>query len=122
MKKCKKGSRQWKKYNRAKRYILSKAKAQSTDTLYKISRKFVDWCVEQKVKHLVVGDVEGVQCNTKKKRRKTVNEKLSQWQFGQLLNYLEYKLQAKGITLEKVNEAYSSQTCPEKAFWQSVQM
>jgi putative transposase len=112
MKKCKKGSRQWKKYNRAKRYILSKAKAQSTDTLHKISRKFVDWCVEQKVKHLVVGDVEGVQCNTKKKRRKTVNEKLSQWQFGQLLNYLEYKLQAKGITLEKVNEAYSSQTCP----------
>jgi putative transposase len=31
MSKCKKGSRQWKKYDRAKRYILSKAKAQSTD-------------------------------------------------------------------------------------------
>jgi putative transposase len=52
------------------------------------------------------------QRNTRKKRRKTVNEKLSQWQFGQLLKYLGYKLQAKGITLEKVNEAYSSQTCP----------
>jgi putative transposase len=41
-----------------------------------------------------------------------VNEKLSQWPFGQLLKYLEYKLQVKGITLEKANEAYSSQTCP----------
>jgi putative transposase len=112
MSKCKKGSRQWRKYNRAKRYILSKAKVQSTDTLHKISKKFVDWCVEQQVKHVIVGDVEGVQRNTRKKRRKTVNEKLSQWQFGQLLKYLEYKLQVKGITLEKVNEAYSSQTCP----------
>jgi putative transposase len=112
MSKCKKGSRQWRKYNRAKRYIQSKTKAQSTDTLHKISRKFADWCIKQKVKHVVVGDVEGVQRNTRKKRRKTVNEKLSQWQFGQLLKYLEYKLQVKGITLEKVNEAYSSQTCP----------
>jgi putative transposase len=112
MSKCKKGSRQWRKYNRAKRYILSKAKVQSTDTLHKISKKFVDWCGEQQVKHVIVGDVEGVQRNTRKKRRKTVNEKLSQWQFGQLLKYLEYKLQVKGITLEKVNEAYSTQTCP----------
>jgi putative transposase len=112
MSKCKKGSRQWRKYNRAMRYLLFKTKAQSTDTLHKIGRKFADWCVKQKVKHVVVGDVEGVQRNTRKKRRKTVNEKLSQWQFGQLLKYLEYKLQVKGITLEKVNEAYSSQTCP----------
>jgi putative transposase len=112
MSKCKKGSRQWKKHNKAKQYILSKSKAQLTDALHKISKKFVNWCVEQKVKHVVVGDVEGVQRNTKKKRRKTVNEKLSQWQFGQLLKYVEYKLQAKGITLKKVDEAYSSQTCP----------
>jgi putative transposase len=112
MSKCKKGSRQWKKYDRAKRYILSKAKAQSTDALHKISKKFVDWCVKQQVKHVVVGDVEGVQRNTKRKKCKTMNEKLSQWQFGQLLKYLKYKLKAKGITLEKVNEAYSSQTCP----------
>jgi putative transposase len=112
MRKCKKGSRQWKKYNRAKQYILSKTKVQLTDALHKISRKFVNWCVEQRIKHVVAGDVEGVQRNTKKKKRKTVNQKLSQWQFGQLLKYLEYKLQAKGITLEKVNESYSSQTCP----------
>jgi putative transposase len=112
MNQCKKGSRQWKKYNRAKRYILSKAKAQLTDALHKISRKFVNGCVEQRIKHVVAGDVEGIQRNAKKKRRKTVNQKLSQWQFGQLLKYLEYKLQAKGITLEKVNEAYTSQTCP----------
>jgi putative transposase len=66
MNKCKKGSRQWKKYNRAKRYILSKAKAQSTDTLHK---KFVNWCVEQRM-HVVSGDVEGIQCNAKRRDAK----------------------------------------------------
>jgi putative transposase len=112
MKKCKKGSCQWKKYNKAKRYLLSKTKTQLRDALHKISRKFVNWCAEQQIKHVIIGDVEGVQRHTRKKRGKTVNQKLAQWQFGQLLKYLEYKLQAKGITLEKVNEAYSSQTCP----------
>jgi putative transposase len=112
MRRCKKGSRQWKKYVRAKRYILSKSQAQQKDTLHKISKKYVDWCKEQKMKHVIVGEVEGVQRNTKKKRKKSVNQKLSQWQFGQLLQYLEYKLKAKGIKLKKVNEAYSTQTCP----------
>jgi putative transposase len=112
MKKCKKGSCQWKKYNKAKRYLLSKTKTQLRDALHKISRKFVNWCAEQQIKHVIIGDVKGVQRHTRKKRGKTVNQKLAQWQFGQLLKYLEYKLQAKGITLEKVNEAYSSQTCP----------
>jgi putative transposase len=69
-------------------------------------------CAEQRIKHVVIGDVEGVQRRTRKKRSKTLNQKLAQWQFGQLLKYLEYKLQEKGTTLEKVNEAYSSQTCP----------
>jgi putative transposase len=112
MRKCKKGSRQWKKYARAKRYVLSKSQAQLKDALHKIARKYVDWCKEQKIKHVVVGDVEGVQRNTKKKRKKSINQKLSQWQFGQLLKYLEYKLKTKGMTLKKVNEAYTSQTCP----------
>jgi putative transposase len=43
------------------------------------------WCAEQRIKHVVIGDVEGVQRNTKK-RCKTVNQKLAQWQFGQLRN------------------------------------
>jgi putative transposase len=60
MNKCKKGSRQWKKYNRAKRYILSKAKAQSTNALHKISRKFVNWCVEQRITQVLHTNLEEV--------------------------------------------------------------
>ncbi|MCG3084543.1 transposase, partial [Anoxybacillus sp. LAT27] len=41
-----------------------------------------------------------------------MNQKLSNWCFGKLYDYLKYKLEAKGITFEKVDESYTTQTCP----------
>ncbi len=72
----------------------------------------MDWCLEHEVNHVVIGDVEGVQRNTKKKRKKKTNQKLSNWSFGKIYALLEYKLKAKGITIEKVDESFTSQTCP----------
>lgn len=117
MSKCKKGSRKWKKYNRAKQDILAKTNRQLKDAAHKTTRQFVNWCVENEIKNVVVGDVEGVQRNTssRKKQRirsKQTNQKLSQWQFGLILCYLRYKLLAEGITLEKIDESYTSQQCP----------
>ncbi len=108
------------KNRRALHYILSKSDAQLTDTLHKTTRAFVNWCLENQVKQVVVGEVEGVQRNTSckkkqnkhKKRSARHNQKMSQWQFGRITSYLQYKLAAEGISLEKVNEAYSTQTCP----------
>ena len=101
-------------------YVLSKSEAQLKDGLHKTSRCFANWCIENQVKEVVSGDVEGVQRNTankksnpkKKCRNKKQSQKLSQWQFGKLYKYLEYKLAAEGISIRKVNEAYTSQTCP----------
>jgi putative transposase len=117
MSKCKKYSKQWKKYNRVKRYILSKSAAQLTDALHKTTKQFVDWCLENQVKEVSIGDVEGVQRNTskrkkKKVRQKTTNQKLSNWSFGKLYDYLKYKLNAEGINIQKVDESYTSQQCP----------
>lgn len=111
-----KHSRQWKKLQRAKRYMLRKADAQVRDITHKISKAFVDWAVDHKVKHVYVGNPEGVQRNTRKSKKKNKgrkqNQKLSNWNFGQLLQCLEYKLKLKGISLKKISEAYSTQTCP----------
>jgi putative transposase len=112
MNRCEKDSKQWRKYNRAKKFVLSKSNAQLEDALHKTTKQFVEWCLEKEVNHVVMGNPEGVQRNTKKKRRKDVNQKLSNWSFGKLYSLLEYKLKAKGITIEKVNESYTSQTCP----------
>lgn len=45
-------------------------------------------------------------------RRRIVSQKLSRWNFGKHLEYLTYKLASVGIVLEKISEAYSTQTCP----------
>lgn len=112
MSKCKKGSRQWKKYNRAKTYILSKSERQLNDVIHKTTRQFVEWCTANGVKEVVVGEVEGVQRNTRKKKKKTVNQKLSNWSFGKLQKQLAYKLEEYGTSVKTIDESYSSQQCP----------
>lgn len=113
---CQKGSRQWKRYQRAKRYVLSKSETQLKDALHKTTKNFVDWCLAQEVNEVVIGDVEGIQRNTRKSQMKNrgrkQNQRLSQWSFGKLYAYLEYKLNTNGMSIRKVSEAYSSQTCP----------
>ncbi|WP_263364138.1 hypothetical protein [Geobacillus zalihae] len=85
MSKCKKGSRKWKTYNRAKQYILSKSEAQLKDCLHKTTKQLVDWCLEQNVKHFMIGDVEGVQRNKKKKAIQIGEPKIIELEFWQTL-------------------------------------
>ena len=122
--KCKKHSRRWKKLQRNKRYILSKSRHQVENKTHEITKNFVDWCVENEIKHVFCGNPEGVERNTssrkklnrvknkKKIRKKKVSQKLSNWNFGKMMEILEYKLNAQNIKFEKINEAYTSQTCP----------
>lgn len=121
MSKCQKYSRQWKRYNRAKQYVLSKSDKQLQDALHKTTKSFVEWANQQQVKQVVMGDVEGVQrgtsrknrANGKRKRRSRMhNQRMSQWQFGKMFAYLAYKLKSNGMMIEKVDESYTSQQCP----------
>ena len=114
MSRCKKGSRQWKKYNTAKRYILSKSEAQLSDAVHKTTKQFVDWCLENDVTEVAMGNPQGVQLNTKKKKKahRGTRQKLSNWTFGQTRDRLAYKLEAKGIKFAMQDESYTSQTCP----------
>ncbi|GIN93048.1 transposase [Siminovitchia terrae] len=117
MSKCTKGSKQWKRYNRAKRYVLSKSEHQLRDALHKTTKQFVDWCLANEVKEAAFGEVDGVQRNTsrrkkKKIRRRTTNQKLSNWSFGKVYAFLSYKLEAEGIKLSKHDESNTTQQCP----------
>ncbi|MFC4076475.1 RNA-guided endonuclease InsQ/TnpB family protein [Salinithrix halophila] len=112
--KCKKGSRQWKKYQRAKRYALSQSEKQVQDALHKTTKQFVDWCVKQSVSDVYIGDPEGVQRKTRKKKKATRKQaqRLSNWSFGKVKQYLQDKLAMMGIRLHEADESYTSQTCP----------
>lgn len=114
---CTKGSKKWKRYHRAKRYMLSKSDKQLQDALHKTTKQFVDWCLENEVKEVAFGDVDGVQRNTSphkknKVRRRTTNQKLSNWSFGKVYAYLTYKLKVEGIKIGKYDESYTTQQCP----------
>ncbi|WP_420330198.1 RNA-guided endonuclease InsQ/TnpB family protein [Paenibacillus contaminans] len=112
MSKCKKGSRQWKKYKKAKIYVLGKSERQLQDVIHKTTKQFVQWCVESDVKEVVIGEVEGVQRHTKKKKRKIVSQKLSNWSFGKIRKQLAYKLEKHGTSIKAIDESYTSQQCP----------
>jgi putative transposase len=112
--KCQKGSRRWKKYERAKQYVLSKSERQLRDALHKTTKQFVDWCLKQSASDVYIGNVDGVQRNTRKKKRTSRKQaqKLSNWSFGKVKRYLAYKLAQHGIRLHEIEESYTSQTCP----------
>jgi putative transposase len=105
-----KHSRRYQRLLARKSRFLAKQKRKRTDIEHKVSRSVVNYAVERGVGTLVIGDVrdaaDGVDYGKKS------NQKISNWSHGKVRNYIEYKAVAAGIQTVLVNEAYTSQTCP----------
>ena len=108
--KCKKGSKQRSKYNKALNYMKSKCRKQLDYCVHKLTKVYTDWAVEKGISAVYVGDVTGIEIGSNK--GKNVNQKLNQWEYGNIMKLLNYKLSNAGIKMIKVSEAYSSQICP----------
>ncbi|WP_446692519.1 IS200/IS605 family accessory protein TnpB-related protein [Siminovitchia terrae] len=82
--------------------------------MHKTTKQFVEWCVENNTKTILIGDTEGVQRNTEKKkvRNKNARQKLSNWSFGKINHYIKYKAETYDIKIIKRKEHYTSQECP----------
>lgn len=114
MSNCKKGSKQYKKYQKALNYIRDKTKMQIYYCLHKITRLYTNWAIEKGISVVYIGDVTGIEQNTKKEHKLNRNnrQKISQWDYGKIINLLQYKLNLEGIKVELVGEQYSSKICP----------
>ena len=118
MSRCKKGSRQWKKYNKARGRIRQKSKNQLEELEHKTTKEVVLFLEEEKVTHFVIGNVSGIEKNTKKdekkkrKNNKVRRQQLSLWNQGKIKEKLIYKAKLKGIEVEETEESYTSQDCP----------
>ena len=69
------------------------------------------------MKEVAFGDVDGVQRNTsrRKKKRFAAERRTKNYRIGLLVkstHYLTYKLEAEGIQIEKHDESYTTQQCP----------
>ncbi len=104
------GSRRWKRLARAKDRQLSKIRNQIKDLLHKQSTRLVKTLHERRVGTVVVGDLKGIRESIGYGSK--ANQKLHQWAYGEFARMIEYKARLCGMTVERVGEAYTSQTCP----------
>ena len=71
----------------------------------------IDFAVDNKVSRIVIGELNRGISSIDIGRKN--NEKLHKIPFGRLVSMITYtyKAEERGLTVEQVNEAYTSQTC-----------
>lgn len=106
---CKNGSKRHKMLSRAKRKASAKLKRQQRDILHKASRQLIDFCEENKVANIAIGDVREI--SNEVDLGKKTNQKISQWAHGQFRQYVKQKARTLGMNVKLTGEAYSSKTC-----------
>jgi transposase len=113
MAKCTKGSRQWRRYDAALRRANHTATAGLRNLDHQVSRKAADTIIAANAGRVSIGDVRGIERHTAQAERRRAGRhqrrRLSQWSRGRQERYLAEKT---GVTVEHINEAYSSKTCP----------
>jgi len=106
---CQPGSRRAKRLLKRKAQVSAKLYRQQRDILHQAARKVVTFCQIEGVTHMAVGDVRDIQTGVSLGR--VTNQKISQWPHGQFARYLTEKAARRGISLEWIDERYSTRTC-----------
>jgi putative transposase len=105
-----KGSCRWKKLQARKNRFLAEQEKRARDLEHKVSRAVVDYAVERKAGTIAIGDVRDI-ADGKRLPTKT-QQKIGLWSHGKTREYITYKAQAEGISVELVDEHHTSKTCP----------
>lgn len=110
---CRKGSRRWRKLDRAEKRARASADRGLRNTDHQVSRKVADFVTAHHTGRIVAGDVRGIEQNTRKAERRRAGRhqrrRLSQWSRGRQERYLTEKTNTE---VEHIPEDYSSRTCP----------
>ena len=80
------------------------------DIDHKLSHDIVKTAVEHNIKVIKLEQLQNIRSTTRKSRKN--NHSLHTWSFYRLAQFIEYKAKLAGISVEYVNPAYTSQTCP----------
>ncbi|BCS82422.1 RNA-guided endonuclease InsQ/TnpB family protein [Anaerocellum diazotrophicum] len=107
---CRKGSKRFKKFEKAKRKVLSKLNNQIRDVLEKYTSHLIGYCIKNGIGTIVIGDATGIRKS--KKYNKVANQKIHQWLFKRIEKRLKAKAIFAEIKFEKVRENWTSQVCP----------
>ena len=80
------------------------------DIDHKISHDIIKTAAAHDVKVIKMERLQDIRSTTRKSRKN--DKSLHTWSFYRLSQFIEYKAKLAGITVEYVNPAYTSQTCP----------
>ena len=80
------------------------------DYLHKTTRYLVNYCKEQELSKVVIGDIKNIRKN--RNLGAVTNQKLHGLPYEKIYGMLEYKFAMEGIELIRWNEAYTSQCSP----------
>jgi putative transposase len=108
---CQPGSRRAKRLLKRKAQVSARRSRQQRDLLQQAARTVVDFCASEGVARIAVGDVRDSQTGVS--LGKQTNQKISQWPHGRLTRSLTEKAARLGISVEWIDEAYSSRTCSQ---------
>ena len=111
---CKKGSRQFKKYLRAKGRLKAKSDNQLRDLFHQATRKAINHCRSNNICEIVIGDPKGVEKNTRRENRlhSSSRQKVSQMEYGRVKQYLSYKAEELGLKVQFSEESNTTKECP----------
>ena len=90
--------------------MYARAKRRVRDLRHKASTQVIDFCKQEGITNLYVGNPEGVQ---RKNSGRHQNQRMSQWEFGKDISYLEHKSKKMGIVCFNGSERGTSSHCPQ---------
>jgi putative transposase len=117
LRRCRVGSRRSRRLTKRKAQVSAKLYRQQQDLLHQAAKKVVDVCGAEGVARMAVGDVRDIQTGVSLGQR--TNQKISQWPHGQFAGYLTEKAAQLGMSVESIDEAYSTKTCSVSGHVQS---
>lgn len=102
------------KYPKKTKRVLSlhkKKRNKVNDYIHKITKHVADYCAEEKIAVVVVGNMKGIR---KGKNLGRMNQQLHAFPYEKIIQKLRYKLARKGIRMIVQKESYSSQCKSER--------
>jgi putative transposase len=106
---CKKYSRRWKKLQRAKNKMCRRVERRVRDLRHKATRQVINFCVEQEVGSLFIGNPHGVR---RRDCGRHHNQRMALWEYGRDIDYLTHKSKQAHILSFTGSERGTSSRCP----------
>ena len=108
--KCAKGSRRYRKLCASRAKHSARFTRRTRDLRHKATRQAINFCKQEGVTSLFVGDPEGTRYRKNVGRHHA--QRMSQWEFGVDRRYPEYKSGLEGIAYTSGPERGTSSECP----------